>query len=453
MNLRFEKGTISVKGDIRVPNTTWDSRSSCFRGLALHYRDMVEYLRNSDLDFSDRVLDLIPCPELPKPKFRLRDYQEKALKAWLDAGKRGTIVLPTGAGKTVIAIEAISCVNEPTLVVVPTLDLMDQWQNRLKEELDIKVGAYGGGTHDLKAVTVATYDTAYLRAEELGNKFKLIIFDEVHHLPAPGYSTIAEMFASPHRMGLTATYEREDGLHKDLPRLVGGKVFEVKIEELAGKHLAEYDLKIIPTDLTPEEKAEYDKNYKIYLRFLRANKIALRTPRDFQRFVMRTGKDPKAREALLARHRARRIALNSASKLQVLRSILQKHNHETDRIIIFTEHNELVHRISRDFLVPSITHKTQKDERQLNLENFRAGKYRIIVTSKVLDEGVDVPEANIGVILSGTGSTREYRQRLGRILRKKEGKRAVLYEIVSKKTSEVGTSKRRHTPVSAKVRK
>ncbi len=446
--LYFHRGTIVVRGNVRVPNTAWDARSNCYSGQAMYYRDIAEYLKSSKLSFSDTVLNLVPCPNL-ESKVELRDYQENALRAWIRAGYKGTIVLPTGSGKTVVAIKAISHLNQATLVVVPTLDLVEQWRRRLQEEFRVDIGLYGGGEHDLKAVTVATYDTAYLRAEELGNKFKLVIFDEVHHLPSPGYSNIAEMFASPCRLGLTATYEREDGLHAELPRLVGGKVFEMGVERLVGKHLAEYDLEIIKTGLTEEEKEEYSRYYRAYLNYLRANKIVLRNQQDFQRLIMRSGRDPKAREALLARHKARTIALNSASKLQALKNILEKHYN--DRILIFTEHNELVHRISRDFLIPSITHKTQKGEREENLTSFRTGKYRAIVTSKVLDEGVDVPEASVGIILSGTGSTREYRQRLGRILRKKEGKRAVLYEIVSEKTTEMRTSKRRHTPVARKL--
>lgn len=449
IHLYFDRGTIAVGGNVRVPNTAWDARSNCYRGQAMYYKDVIEYLKSSGLDFSDSVLDLVPCPNL-QSKVELRDYQENALRAWIRAGYKGTIVLPTGSGKTVVAIKAISHLNQAALVVVPTLDLVEQWRRRLQEEFQVDIGVYGGGEHDLKAVTVATYDTAYLRAEELGNKFKLIIFDEVHHLPSPGYSNIAEMFASPYRLGLTATYEREDGLHAELPKLVGGKIFEIEVERLAGKHLAEYDLKIIPTRLTEEEKEEYGRHYSKYLNYLRASKIVLRNHADFQRLIMRSGRDPKAREALLARHKARVIALNSASKLQVLKDILKRH--EGERILIFTEHNELVHRISKEFLIPSITHKTPKEEREWNLNNFRAGKYKAIVTSKVLDEGVDVPEASVGVILSGTGSTREYRQRLGRILRKKEGKRATLYEIVSEKTTEVRTSKRRHTPVERKLR-
>lgn len=442
IELSYHKGTILIKGNIRVPYATWDIRVNCYRAQALYYREIVEYLNRSKLEFKDRVLDLIPCENLSlSTRFQLRDYQERALNAWLSAGKKGTIVLPTGAGKTHVAIKAISIVNQPALVVVPTLDLLEQWRVLLNRELNIEVGIYGGGEHILKAVTVSTYDTAYIRAEELGNKFMLIIFDEVHHLPAPGYMQIAELSAAPYRLGLTATYEREDGLHSELAKLVGGKVFEVDIEQLAGRYLAEYEVKTIRTELTPEEKKAYTEAYNVFLNYLKASKITLKTPSDFKRFILRTGRDPKAREALLARHKARQIALNSTSKLSVLKQILE--DHHCDRILIFTEHNELVHRISKEFLIPAITHKTSKSERAEILENFRNAKYRVITSSKVLDEGIDVPEANVGVILSGSGSTREFKQRLGRLLRKREGKRAILYEIVSKQTSEIGTSKRR----------
>jgi superfamily II DNA or RNA helicase len=249
------------------------------------------------------------------------------------------------------------------------------------------------------------------------------------------------MFASPYRMGLTATYEREDGLHLELPRLVGGKVYELAVQDLAGRHLSDYDLERIHVDLTPEEQAEYDRAHKVFKDFLASRRLVLRTPRDFTRFIMRTGRDPAAREALLARNRAMDIALNSQSKLEALKRILLEH--PSDSTIIFTQHNKLVHRIARDFLIPCITHMTPKDERTEILDSFRDGEYRLIVTSKVLDEGVDVPDATQAVILSGTGSSREFIQRLGRILRKREGKRAKLIEIVSRDTAETRMSWRR----------
>jgi superfamily II DNA or RNA helicase len=408
--------------------------------MALYHKDIIDYLNRSGIRYADEGLDLLPCPQL-RCKVRMRSYQEDALNAWLKAGMRGVIVLPTGSGKTVIAIGAISRLNTPTIVIVPTQDLVEQWRRFLSKEFEVEVGTYGGGENTLQPLTVSTYDSAYLRVEELGNRFALIVFDEVHHLPSTGFRHIAEMFASPYRMGLTATYEREDGLHLELPRLVGGKVYELAVHDLAGRHLAEYDLERIYVDLTPEEEAEYDKAHKVLTDYLASRRLVLRTPTDFTRFIMRTGRDPAAREALLARNRALDIALNSQSKLEALKKILLEN--PSDSTIIFTQHNKLVHRIARDFLIPCITHMTPKDERTEILDNFRDGKYRLVVTSKVLDEGVDVPDATRAIILSGTGSSREFIQRLGRVLRKREGKRAKLVEIVSRETAETRMSWRR----------
>lgn len=444
MELTFHRGTILVRGDVRVPNSSWDERSRAFRAMALHYRDIIDYLKNSGIDFIDRVLDLIPCPEL-QATIVLRNYQEQALDAWISNGKRGVIVLPTGSGKTVIGIKAISLLNTPTIVVAPTLDLVDQWRSRLKEEFKAEVGILGGGEQEIRALTVSTYDSAYIHADKLGNRFGLIIFDEVHHLPAEGYRHIAEMFASPFRMGLTATYEREDGLHLELNRLVGGKVFEKRVKELAGDYLSPYKLEKITVELIKEERGEYDLNQEIFSDYLRRSNLTIRSPADFQKLLMRSGRDPNARKALLARNKARDIALNSTSKIEELAGILKRH--KEGKIFIFTEHNKLVYRISKEFLIPSITYRTTSKERSEILERFRSGIYRAVVTSKVLDEGIDVPDADVGIILSGTGSERAFVQRLGRILRKKEGKKAILYEIISAETSEVNTARKRKRPL------
>ncbi len=117
--------------------------------------------------------------------------------------------------------------------------------------------------------------------------------------------------------------------------------------------------------------------------------------------------------------------------------------HKKGKVFIFTEHNKLVYRISREFLIPAITYRTAIKERNEILERFKSGIYKAVVTSKVLDEGIDVPDADVGIVISGTGSERAFIQRLGRILRKKKGKEAVLYEIISAETSEVNTARKR----------
>jgi superfamily II DNA or RNA helicase len=319
---------------------------------------------------------------------------------------------------------------------------MDQWKRRVEKYLNVEAGAVGGGENVVKMITVSTYDSAYLRAGSLGNKFMFLVFDEVHHLASPSYIQIAEMYVAPYRIGLTATYERSDGRHSLLSRLVGEPVYSLDVNELVGDHLSPFVHRKIHVKLTAEERQSYDKEMKVFRSYLNEKGIILRNAVDFHRFIMRTGRDRFAREALLARNRALKIALNSRAKLRMLGELLKEHN--KDKVLVFTLHNDLVYRISRRFLTPSITYQTPRGERREILRSFRKDDYRVVVTSQVLDEGVDVPDATVGIILSGTGSTREYIQRLGRLLRKVEGKEAKLLEIVSKETVEMRISRRRH---------
>ena len=439
ITLRYFKGLI-LSGGARLPNSVWDNSLKSYKALGMHYSDALEFLRSSGAEFQDRVMDEVPHRDL-RMSILPRGYQVEALDAWVRAGMRGTVVLPTGSGKTILGMLAIHEANASAIVVVPTLDLMEQWRSRLEKAFSMEAGICGGGECRLAPLTVATYDTAYLRVEELGNRFHLVIFDEVHHLPSPGYSQVAELFASRYRLGLTATYEREDGLHSELTRLVGPKVFERRVAEMAGTHLSPFKLERIYVDLSPEEGEEYRRSMAVYRSFLARNNMWIRSRRDLQRLIMRSGRDPEAREALLARNRANAIALNSSSKVDALRGVLESSPGE--KTIIFTQHNRLVYALSRLFLIPAITHLTPKEERAEVLDRFRRGTYRVIVTSKVLDEGIDVPDASLGIILSGTGSRREFVQRLGRILRKVEGKEARLVEIITRSTSEARVSTRR----------
>ena len=440
LRLWFDKGTLLLKGEAGTPYGKWDPRVGCYRIKAYHYRDVLEYLAESKLQVEDDVPMLPPLEQL-KSNVALRDYQNEALNNWCKAGNRGVLVLPTAAGKTFIALKAIQQLKVQTLIVVPTLDLIDQWKKRVKECLNLEAGAVGGGENTLRMVTVTTYDSAYIHAEQLGNKFMLIVFDEVHHLASTGYIQIAEMYTAPYRMGLTATYERSDQRHSLLSQLVGDPVYSVGIEEIAG-HLSPYTYEKISVELTPQEQQIYKSQMNIFRSFLQQRRITLRSAADFQKFIMTTGRDPKAREALLARNRAIRVAVNSEAKLNVLAQQLETYKNE--KILIFTLYNDLVYSISLRFLIPAITYQTSREERREILSNFGNGKYPVVVTSQVLDEGVDVPDASVGLVLGGTGSNREYVQRLGRLLRKKEGKLARLIEIISKETMEVGTSRRRH---------
>ncbi len=441
-SLHYDNGTIVIKGIAHMPYARFDPRIKGFRAMALHYPSIVEYLKASKVEYDDHVLDLIPMKGL-RSSIVLRDYQQEALSRWISASMKGCIVLPTGSGKTVVGIKAIEHINLASIIVVPTLELLDQWVKALASAFSLgedEIGRIGGGYDYLKALTVITYDSAYLRANTVGNRFALIVFDEVHHLPAEGYRSIAEQFASPYRLGLTATIEREDNLHAYLPMLVGGVVYRAEVKELVEQeYLAPYRVERRYIRLEGYEREEYERNYTVYVNALRELGLAYGID-GFKRLIMISARNRLAREALLARNRALEIAFNSKAKLDELREILAEHK---GKIIIFTQYNNLVYTIAREFLIPFITHKTSMDERRDILQGFKDGRYRAIVTSKVLDEGVDVPDADVGVIVSGTGSSREFIQRLGRLLRAKEGKKALLIEIVSSDTVEVRTSRKR----------
>jgi len=438
--LWFDKGTLLLKGEVGTPYGKWDPRSGCYRLKASHYKDALEYFKESRIRYEDDVPNPPPLEQL-KSNVELRAYQNKALDNWRRAGNRGVLVLPTAAGKTFIALKAIELLRTQTLIIVPTLDLIDQWRKRVRECLGVEAGVVGGGENTVRMVTVSTYDSAYSQAAQLGNKFMFLVFDEVHHLASPGYMQIGEMYIAPYRMGLTATYERSDQRHALLPLIVGDPVYSIDIEELAGKHLSPYTYEKVLVELTPEEQQTYEAEMSVFKNYLRQRRIVLKSAADFQRFIMTTGRDPHAREALLARNRALRVAVNSEAKLNLLAQRLEAYKYE--KILIFTLYNDLVYTISRRFLIPAVTYQTPREERREILVNFGNGKYKVIVTSQVLDEGMDVPDASVGLILGGTGSTRETVQRLGRILRKKEGKTAKLVEIISKETVEVGISRRR----------
>ncbi|SEO86074.1 Superfamily II DNA or RNA helicase [Halogranum amylolyticum] len=447
MRLSFENGTLrldAVDRDVEsladLPGVEIDARSGTARAPAYRYAFLRAVLGERGADVDDRVL---PAASLSlSTSYDLREYQRDALDAWRDAGERGVLELPTGSGKTVIAVAAIVALSVPTLVVVPTVDLLEQWRRELEAEFDVPIGQFGGGEQVQEPITVSTYDSAYLRADEVGGDFGFVVFDEVHHLGGEGYRDIGRLLAAPARLGLTATFERPDGAHETVSDLVGPKVYDVDVDDLAGEHLAPYDIKRVEVELTSAERERYEEAQGTFVDYLRTSGLSLQSGSDYQKLVMRSGNDPRAREALLAKQRARDIMLNADEKVRELGAILDRHRE--DRVIVFTAHTELVYRLSERFLIPAITNETGAKERREILERFREGRYSRVVAANVLDEGVDVPDANVAVVLSGSGSEREFTQRLGRVLRPKaDGGRALLYELVSSETAEENIASRR----------
>jgi superfamily II DNA or RNA helicase len=443
LSLSFEDGTIRVDGvppDLELPGVDYDSRSETHRAPGHRYAALIAFLDEQNIDYTDRVCS-VPTLDLSSA-YELRAYQQEALDAWRENDDRGVLELPTGSGKTVIGIEAIETLSQPTLVIVPTIDLLDQWQRELQDEFSIPVGQLGGGEQRIEHVTVSTYDSAYLRADDVGDRFGCVIFDEVHHLGGEGYRDIARLLAAPARMGLTATFERPDGAHETVSELIGPLVYRLSVDDLAGEHLAPYDIKRLTVSLTAEERERYEEAQGTFTDYLKRSNLSLRQGSDYQKLVMRSGNDPKAREALLAKQRARDIMMNADGKIDELASILDRHRN--DPILVFAASTDFVYRLAERFLIPAITHQTSTTERREILDRFREGRYSRVVTANVLDEGVDVPDANVGVVLAGSGSEREFTQRLGRILRpKEEGDRALLYEVVTEETAEERVARRR----------
>lgn len=448
--LRFDQGTLVLEGFTKLPSVIesyfyYDARVDAYRASAHYYYEILNKIKSS--------ITTNNAPRYRRPKLEVAlsltayPHQQEALDNWKAAKGRGLIVLPTGAGKSLVGVLAIAWAARSALVVVPTLDLMHQWYALLKANFpDIEVGLIGGGYHEICDLSVATYDSAARHVERFGNQFGTIVFDEVHHLPTEFYRVIAEFSLAPYRLGLTATPERLDSRHNDLPLLIGPLVYRREALELAGEVLAPFQIRRLYVELSGAERIAYEQALAIRDQFLKQNNISLRTIVGWQHFVMQSARSPLGRQAMRAHRQARRLAQAAPAKLRTLEAILAQHHQE--KTVIFTEDNATAYEISKTFLIPCITHQTKVKERQFILESFRSGSYQTLVTSKVLNEGVDVPDASIGVILSGSSVNREFVQRLGRILRKSEGKRAVLYEVVTRNTQEERVSERRRGNVS-----
>ena len=440
-----------------------DEKRQILRCLPIHFSTIQSWLleqvgknryANLKLDFDSKpLLDFEPEITL-----EARSYQTEAVDAWLKAEGRGVVVLPTGAGKTFVAALAIARLKLSTLVIVPTIDLLLQWQTALAGFFGLKdkevIGVFGGGRHDLKPLTIMTYDSAIIHTRHLG-KFAMLVFDEAHHLPAESYRAAAEGAWATHRLGLSATPERADNRHWLLHDLIGPELYRRMPHELTRqKFLASFKEQKIMVALSEEERVEYDRLMEVYRKYLNRQRFAkggygrfVSGANLYQELVYRSGRDPQARAALLAHQKSRQLSLNAGAKLEVLETLLNEHR--DDKVIIFSEFNSVVDEVSRRFFVPSITYKTRADERKLILERFRSGQYTKLVSGRVLNEGVDVPDANIALVISGNATSREYIQRLGRVLRPKASQ-AVLYELISEETGEVNAARRRRQGTNKK---
>ena len=447
VSFRFDAGTIllDIAGAPPPPDALdllhYDERVALWRARASAYAPLMRMFHAASFQIDDQARAYRELNLSLHGGFPPMPHQAKALEAWKQARGRGLVVMPTGSGKSYLAVLAILSVRRSALVIAPTIDLVQQWAYSLKKFFGIEIGMLGGGVKDIREITVSTYDSAVIFMEYIGAQFGMIVFDECHHLPGPVNRLAASMAIAPYRLGLTATPERTDGGESVIDSLVGPKVYEIFIDELEGRVLSPYRTHRIPVELAEEEAAEYQAARKVYTDFIRRNAIDFSAKNGWNQFIIRASRSQQGRAAMKAYLRQRAIARCGRGKLQAVWEILIRHKQE--RTIIFTADNDAAYAIGNQFCFPVITHKTKTAERKEFLDRFRSGEYRVLVTSKVLNEGVDVPEAAVGIVVSGSGSSREHVQRLGRILRASEGKQADLYELVSEGTSEIHVSDRR----------
>ncbi|MBN2312551.1 MAG: DEAD/DEAH box helicase family protein, partial [Sedimentisphaerales bacterium] len=399
VSLRFDRGTLLLSGvdrnelhDINEPNVwIWDHRVGALRCDAIYYRSIRSCLM---AQFGSMLSNEVPkpaCVQWPKINLpKLRPNQIEALEAWSEAGCCGQIIMPTGTGKTEVALAAMARTKVASLIVAPVRDLMYQWHRRIVSAFDYDAGIVGDGLSDIKPITVTTYDSAYIHMARMGAGFGLIIFDEEHHLPGRCRREAAMLSAATMRLGLTATAERSDGLHKDLDQLIGPVVYQMSFKEAEGSTLASFDLVRIPVALNEQEQATYDQCSRVVRHFISTRRKE-QPGYTWQDLCKESGKDPQARNAQKAYYLKHSIESRAAEKLRVLEDIFRLHKGQP--ILVFTGSNVMAIEVSKRFLVPTILSHTRKRERLTVLENFAKGVFPVLVANRVLDEGVDVPEA------------------------------------------------------------
>ncbi len=434
MRLLFDHGTLVLAEapDLPrgvLPGVVWDPRVALHRAPARFHTDIVDTLRARSLPFSDEVRPA-RVQTGPWRPVELRPYQEAALLSWELSGRRGITVLPTGAGKTRIALAALARSRLPALVLVPTRALLRQWLGALGEVYDGALGCLGDGELDAQDLCVATFESAYRHMPRVGHRYELIIVDEVHHFGAAVRDEALEMCVAAARLGLTATPPEARGR---LDALVGPIVYQLGVGDLAGRWLADLERAVVWLPLSPDERREYNADLKrfrdVYRPFWRAHAGAT-----WQEFTSFAGVSDAGRAALAAwRRNRRRLALTRA-KRRAVGELLARH--AGSRVLVFTADNEAAYAIAREQLIMPITCDIVRAERAAALEAFRRGELGALVSSRVLNEGIDVPDADTAIIVGSTLGEREYVQRVGRLLRPRPGKRALVYELISAGTTE-----------------
>ena len=346
--------------------------------------------------------------------FALREYQEGAAQAFhaggTELGGSGVVVLPCGAGKTVTGMAVMALVGAKTLILTTNTVAVRQWREELLDKTELtpdQIGEYTGEEKIIKPVTITTYQMLTWRRSKASpfehmevfsaENWGLVIYDEVHLLPAPIFRVTADLQAR-RRLGLTATLIREDGKEDEVFCLIGPKRYDVPWKVLESKGF-------IATAFCVEVRVPLDEdNRTIYL-----------------------GAGARAQF---------RVSSENPAKVEVVQKLIERH--PQGRILVIGQYIEQLESLARTIAAPLITGKTPNKDREVLYDAFKAGKERILIVSKVGNFAIDLPDANVAIQISGTfGSRQEEAQRLGRILRpKKDGSAAVFYSVVTAGTRD-----------------
>ncbi|TFC82579.1 DEAD/DEAH box helicase [Cryobacterium cheniae] len=343
--------------------------------------------------------------DLKEDGWALRDYQNKAVSSFFDGGS-GVVVLPCGAGKTLVGAGAMATAKTNTLILVTNTVSARQWRDELLKRTTLtadEIGEYSGQVKEVKPVTIATYQilTAKRKGEyahlELldAMDWGLVIYDEVHLLPAPVFKLTAELQAR-RRLGLTATLVREDGREGDVFSLIGPKRFDAPWKEIEAQGF------ISPASC-----------YEVRIDLPQSERLSYAAAADDERY---------------------RMAATAPAKLDVVKRLVAKHPGE--RILVIGQYLDQIDELAEALDAPKLTGATPVDERERLYQAFRVGEENLLVVSKVANFSVDLPEATVAIQVSGSfGSRQEEAQRLGRLLRPKEsGLSANFYTLVARDT-------------------
>lgn len=453
MRLVFDHGTLVLHTSRAAAldalgTLRWDSRVMAYRSPAHRYAQLRAELSARGHRFDDDVLRGAGACGTWDP-VNLRPYQQAAVVTWMRE-RRGVLVLPTGSGKTRVACAAIAHCRVPALCLVPTRILLHQWVHELSMVCEGPVGIVGDGQHQLERVTVVTFESAYRLMSRIGQRFGLLVVDEAHHFGVGARDEALEMCAAPWRLALTATAPTGDAL-EGLTDLMGPVVYEVRIGDLAGSWLADFDTIVLRLALSADERKRYAYAMSVfrceYEHFRRINPCG--TWADFANLAARS---LSGRKAMAAFRASRRLTHYPIAKRQVVAALLREHREQ--RVLLFTADNASAYAIARNELVMPITSDIDRAEREAAVAAFRSGELRSLVSAQVLNEGFDVPEAEVAIIVGGTRGEREHVQRVGRLLRPRPGKRAVVYELVITGTHEIrkGFERRRGLRMESRPR-